>query len=354
VVPSDARIVDVRGLSVLPGLIDAHFHSRHTVVTPVEYELKRGVTTFRDPGHPFHFYDLVKASPEPMPRVFLCGGHLDGPPPVWLDQAVLIRDAVQARHAVKDHVDHGASAIKVYFRLPLEHVRAACAAARERGVMVTAHLELVDADDAIRAGVRGIEHVTSFGTALAAPEFAEQFRAKVRADSSARNQLRHWLWSKIDLESSTRVRPLLDLIIEKDVFVSPTLAIFERRAGEKSGTEDEARAFANMLRFVGLCHRAGARVVVGSHTAAPFAETGRAYQRELELLIDAGMSPLEAITAGTRQNARFFGIDRRLGTLEAGQTADLILVDGDPSTAIDALNNVRHVMLNGSWIGEGP
>jgi len=286
--------------------------------------------------------------------VFLCGGHLDGPPPVWPDQAVLIRDEDHARRTVNEHVNHGASAIKVYFRLPLEHIKAACEAARHRGVLVTAHLELVNADDAIRAGVRGIEHVTSFGTALAEPKYAGQFQTKVRADSNARNELRHWLWSTIDLETSSRVKPLLDLIVDKDVFVSPTLAIFERRAGEKDGTPDDARAFATMLRFVGLCHRAGAKVVVGSHTAAPFAETGRAYQRELELLIQAGMTPLEAITAGTLQNARYFGISDRLGTIEPGKTADLILVEGDPSGDIDALKNVRHVMLNGRWIGEPP
>ena len=95
-------------------------------------------------------------------------------------------------------------------------------------------------------------------------------------------------------------------------------------------------------------------VVVGSHTRAPFAEPGRAYQRELELLVEAGLTPLEAITAGTLYNAQFFGIDNRLGTLEAGKTADLILIDGDPSRDIALMRNVKHVMLNGNWIGESP
>jgi imidazolonepropionase-like amidohydrolase len=351
-IPGEAKRLDANGLSVLPGLIDSHFHSQHDVIRPVEFELKHGITTFRDPGHPFRFYNEARAVEATMPRIFLCGGHLDADPPAWPDQAVVITDADHARRAVNDHVDAGASAIKVYMRLPVEHIAAACEAAEKRGVLVTAHLELVDADDAIRAGLRGIEHVTSFGTALAEPAVAAEFKARVGADSGARHQLRHWLWSSLDLDASPRVKPMLDLVVEKRVFVSPTLAVFEKRRGAKGASDADAAGFANMLKFVGLCHRAGAKVVVGSHTSAPHAETGRAYQRELELLVEAGLSPLEAITAGTLHNAQFFGIDGRLGSIEPGKLADLVLVEGDPSRDIGAMKEVRRVMLNGVWQGE--
>jgi len=79
-------------MSVLPGLFDSHFHSRFTIKTPVEYELKRGITSFRDPGHPFKCYSTVMESKETLPRVFLCGGHLDGPPPVWADLVLIKGD----------------------------------------------------------------------------------------------------------------------------------------------------------------------------------------------------------------------------------------------------------------------
>jgi imidazolonepropionase-like amidohydrolase len=353
-VPAGAAVLDARGLSILPGLIDSHFHSRNNLKTPVEYELKRGVTSFRDPGHPFKYYDAVLQTKQTMPRVFLCGGHLDAHPPVWPDQAEVIQDAEQARRTVNEHVEKGASAIKVYFRLPLEHIRAACEAANERGVPVTAHLELVDADEAIRAGVRGIEHAASFGTVLAEPEPAKEFKAAVFEDSAARRAWRHRVWGEIDLDTSPRLKPLLTTIVENQVFISPTLALYEVRPGAKGSTEQEVRGFDNMVRFVGLCHKAGAKVVVGSHTAVPFAATGRAYQRELELLVEAGLSPLETITAGTLHNAQFLGIDDRLGTLEAGKTADVILIEGDPSREIGAMQNVRHVMLNGIWVGPAP
>ena len=349
-IPQGAEIVQAQGMSLLPGLLDSHFHSQYNKKTPVTYQLHHGITSFRDPGHPLRFYDPVKTTNAPMPRVFLCGAHLDGPPPVWPDQAVVIESAEQARRTVHSHVDRGASAIKVYFQLELAHIRAACEAAQERGVPVTAHLELVNVPDAVWAGVRGIEHVTSFGTALASPENVARFTEAVRADSSARRELRHWLWSTIDLQNNPALQPLLKLLLTKRVTISPTLAIFERRAGIKEGTDAQAAAFETMKAFVGVCHQAGVPIVVGSHTSAPFAEKGRAYQREMELLIECGMNPLEVIRAGSLETARFFQIEDRLGTVEIGKEADLILVSGDPSQNLEAMKQIERVLLNGKWI----
>lgn len=352
-IPRGAERVDVSGMSILPGLFDAHFHSVNDLEKPVDYLLSRGVTSFRDPGHPFRFYQAVMQTDLTMPRVFLCGAHLDTHPAVWPQQAVLVKDAAHARQTVIDHVRHGASAIKIYFRLPLKYHETVCRTATEQGVSVTAHLELVDAVDAIKAGVRGIEHVTSFGASLAARKAAENFRRQVRANPNARKKLRHELWSGLDL-NSPRVRPVLDLIVEKGVFVSPTLGIFEKRMGSPGNTEREVRGFENMLKFVRLCHEAGAKIVVGSHTHHPFAKRGTAYQHEMELLVQCGMTPLEVISAASIRNAEFFGTEDRLGSIEAGKLADLVLVEGDPSREIMAMNRVKHVMLNGIWVGAVP
>jgi len=349
-IPDTAERVNARGMTILPGLIDTHFHSRDSVELPVEFELQKGITSFRDPGHPFKYYMIPLLSKETLPRIFLCGGHLDSISPVWRDQAIRVESANHAKRAVNWHVDRGASAIKVYFRLPIEHIASACEAANDRGVLVIAHLELVDADEAIRAGVRGIEHVTSFGTALADPEDVKHFKAEVFADNNARRPLRPWLWSRIDLDHSPKLQPLLDLIVETGTFVSPTLAVFEMRAGEKNATEEQGQGFAKMLQFVTLCHQAGAKIVVGSHTRGPFADTGYAFQREMELLVEAGMTELEVITAATKTGSEYFGIEDRLGTVEAGKTADLVLVEGDPSRDIAAMRNVRRVMLNGIFV----
>ena len=175
--------------------------------------LSRGVTTLRDPSLPIRDYDPVRNGGRPMPRCFLTGRHFDQEPHAYPHDAVAIRSPDEARATVARHVAEGASAIKVYYRLPPELIRATCAAAHERGVPVTAHLELVDADEAIRAGLDGVEHVTSFGTALATPEAAERFREAVRRDNEARRDGRYRLWAGLDLDDARRVRPLIDLIL---------------------------------------------------------------------------------------------------------------------------------------------
>ena len=88
-------------------------------------------------------------------------------------------------------------------------------------------------------------------------------------------------------------------------------------------------------------------MVVGSHTSAPFAKRGKAYLREMQLMVDAGMKPIEVITAATKTNAEFFGVEGRLGTLEPGKLADLLVVDGNPAKNIDDMDRVAVVVLNG-------
>jgi imidazolonepropionase-like amidohydrolase len=195
----------------------------------------------------------------------------------------------------------------------------------------------------------GIEHVTSFGTSLLPPPEAEAYRQSILADNGARRLGRYQVWSRIDLDSS-RAREAYRLMAGRGTFLSPTLAAFERRGGDRDATDVHGRGFQNMLAFVGRAKQAGTRVVVGSHSSVPHAERGWAYQREMELLVEAGLTPMEAIVAGTMENARFFRVTERLGSVERGKLADLLLVEGDPSQDIRAMRRVRRVMLNGRWI----
>jgi len=347
-IPQGAETVDGHGLSMLPGLIDAHFHIDGDDPLPALF-LSHGVTSLRDPGQWIEAYDGARKLSAPIPRLFLCGPHLDSPPPAYPADSYIVRDPEETRMAVNRFVDDGASAIKVYFRLPLSLIRVAVETSHARGVPVTAHLEIVDAGDAIRAGVDGIEHATSFGTALLPLRDAEKYRQAVLADNSARREGRYQVWNAIDL-NSPRAKALLKLIVDRGTFVSPTLAVFERQKGDKDTTDMHVHGFKQMENFVRLVHSAGARVVVGSHSDVPHAKRGWAYQRELELLVESGMTPMQAIVAGTAENARFFRIADRLGTIEVGKLADLLMVEGDPTKNISDMRRVKRVMLNGRWV----
>jgi imidazolonepropionase-like amidohydrolase len=352
-VPDSAEQIDASGKTVLPGLIDSHFHTAEgeTINTIPPLFLSHGVTTARDPGRPIDVYARYRDRARQAPRLFLTGPHYDQAPCAWPKNAIEIENEAHAREATKRFVSQGASAIKVYFRLPLPEIRATCETAHELGIPVTAHLELVDADAAIRCGLDGIEHITSFGTVLAGPEMAASFRTEVGADNEARKDGRYRLWASLDFsDSNPRRQQLLELLVERQTFVSPTLATFERRAGDPNTQEFQVEGFEHMLEFVGLCHRAGATVVTGSHTWSPKVELGWAYQREMELLCETGMSPMAVIQASTIRNAEFLGCQDRLGSLEVGKLADLVLVDGNPLEDIRAMYNIDRVMQNGRWV----
>jgi len=347
-IPRGAEVVDASGLTLVPGLIDAHFHIDGDDQLPALF-LKHGVTSVRDPGQWIEAYQAARKTPAQLPRLFLCGPHLDSPPPAYPADSFIVRDAEETRTAVNRFADDGASGIKVYFRLPLALIRVATDAAHARGLPVTSHLEIVDATDAIRAGVDGVEHATSFATAFLPLRDAEKYRQAVLADNNTRREGRYKVWSAINLDTP-RARAVFDLIVARGTFVSPTLAVFERQAGDKDTTEMHLRAFKQMQAFVGGAHRAGAHVVVGSHSDVPHAKRGWAYQRELELLVDSGLTPMDAIVAGTMENARFFRVSDRLGSIEPGKLADLVIVEGEPQKKISDMRRIKRVMLNGQWV----
>ena len=346
-IPPGAEIVDAKGLTLLPGLIDSHFHIDGDDPLPALY-LSHGVTSIRDPGQWIEAYDKARKAAAPVPRLFLCGPHLDSPPAAYPADSYIVRDADETRLAVNHFVNDGASAIKVYFRLPLALIKVAIDTAHSRGVPVMGHLEIVDARDAIIAGIDGIEHATSFGTALLPLRDAEKYRQAILGDNNARREGRYVVWNAIDL-TTPQAKSLFKLIVDREVFVSPTLAVFERQPGDKDTKEFHVHAFKQMEAFVGLVNKAGAKIVVGSHSDVPHAKRGWAYQRELELLVDSGLTPMEAIVAGTMNNARYFRIQDRLGSVEAGKLADLVIVEGDPLKDISNMRRVKRVMLNGRW-----
>ena len=350
-IPEGAALVDAAGLTLLPGLLDSHFHMGAGLnMTRIPHIfLRRGVTSARDPGRPFAHYAAIRALETPIPRLFLTGGHLDQPPAAYPQNAELVANAVEAQAAVNRFVDQGGSAIKVYFRLPPDLIRVVCETANQRGVPVTAHLEIVPADAAIRAGVHGIEHISSFGTSLADPPHAERFISGVDSDNAFRNEGRFELWNTLDLESA-RCRELIELIVKKRIYVSPTLGIFEKRPGDEGATPMHIHAFQNMLKFTGMCHRAGAPIVVGSHNQLNTRPDGTALADEMKLLVECGLTPMESIVAATMNNAKFFRAESRLGSVEAGKLADLVLLEGNPLEDIGLMRNVQRVMLNGHWV----
>lgn len=347
-VPKGSEIIDGKGLSVLPGFIDSHFHLDNMSGLPALF-LQHGVTSIRDPGAWNEAYDGERKSGKMIPRLFLCGPHLDMYPPAYPHDAYIVRDSIEAVQQVNRAADEGATAIKVYFRLPPSLIRIVCRAAHARGIPVTAHLEITEAKLAIEQGLDGVEHITSFGQSLLPLREAEKYRQRVLADNDARKQGRYEVWEKIDT-SSKAADSLCNFLVKKGTFISPTLGPFEYHPENGITDTTRLRGFANMKAMTKKLQQAGVHIVLGSHSSVPYAEDGWAFQHEMELWATCGISNADIITAATMENARYFRIDDQLGSIEKGKIADILIVKGNPLEDIKAARNIVRVMLNGKWV----
>jgi hypothetical protein len=125
-IPAGAQVVDAKGLTLIPGLIDSHFHIDGDDPLPALY-LTHGITSVRDPGQWTEAYDVARKGPAPVPRLFLCGPHLDSPPPAYPADSYIVRDAEETRiAALALECGHGDGFIRCvggeeWARIPLQN-----------------------------------------------------------------------------------------------------------------------------------------------------------------------------------------------------------------------------------------
>lgn len=385
-VPPSAKRIDARNKVILPGLIEMHTHvTGYGGLLPLDLFLAKGVTTVRDVGGNVTELKLLRdnlsSGDTEGPRLFFCGPILDGNPPLWPEDSFIVDTPKRARSAVQFLADQDVDCIKVYNSITEQVLEAIVDEASVRRLPVIGHVpRTMTMTGAVTTGLRGLEHVRITGKELLSQEEAAQIDVMPYAKRET------LLWQRFDLESEP-MRRLVQLLVDSKVFLDPTLVVAEDTfvldTSEQMGHPDNRHlpdelyaawkaewteflensevmtvppelkeaailGFEKRKGFVGMCARAGVTIVAG--TDGPSFGTllpGFAIHRELQMLVDAGLTSLQAIQAATVNAAQAIGQENTLGTVEPGKWADLLILDGDPLADIKKIATIRWVIQGG-------
>jgi imidazolonepropionase-like amidohydrolase len=349
-VPAGVRVIHAEGQSLLPGLWEMHSHYSGVEFGPAL--LAAGVTTARDCGGEFEFLTTVRRKIDKdhaLGPKLLLAGLIDSGGPLAFGY-VDVKDPAEAVEAVDTYADAKFEQIKVYTQLQPDVLKAISAEAHRRGMTVTGHVPAaINAFDGIAEGMDQINHLQFVTRAMT-------------LDGST---------GPVDLQSE-RAKKLIALLKERQIVVDPTLGWGEMAGHPKNvdvasfepginaapftlsskfralgvPAADEPKFHERMetnLKVVGALYRAGVTIVPGSDTGL----LGYGLDRELELYVEAGMSPMAAIQSATIVPARVMKLDGESGSIEVGKRADMVLVEGNPLEKISDIRRVVSVVSDG-------
>jgi imidazolonepropionase-like amidohydrolase len=364
----------------MPGLVLMHEHmfyptGRLALFNEMGWSFPRlylacGVTSLRTAGSVEPYTDLnikrlIDAGRIPGPKVHVTGPYLDGKGS-FATQFHVLKDADDARRMVRQWADEGVTSFKAYMYINRAELGAAIEEAHKRGIKVTGHLCAVTFREAAALGIDNLEHGIFVDT-----EFLQSKKPDV---CPAQNDTVTNL-TKLDIESAPVREMIRDLVAHK-VAITSTLPVFEAflpdrpplqqrvldaltsdarsqylvaraRAAERKDSPWPA-ALKKEMQFELAFVRAGGRLMAGTDpTGNGGALAGFGSQREVELLVEAGFTPLEAIRIATLNAAEFLGESDSVGSIAPGKSADLVVLRGDPSANIADIEKVELVFKDG-------
>ena len=330
-IPARIPVVDVSGKTIVPGLWDMHTHFTQIEWAPVY--LAAGVTTVRDMGNEFEFIEPVRdaiASNRALGPRLLLAGLIDGPGPNAFG-VTTTDDPGEAARIVGRYHDHGFQQIKIYNLITPPIVSAITDAAHALGMTVTGHVPNgMTIDQAVDHGMDQIAHLAIRGEA-GSPEVKATI-AHLRAKGTVLDPTQSWneLLGHAAGSPVTTFQPGL-------AKVPPPVNRLFSNAGTAGIDAATARArLERGLRIVKALHDAGVPIVAGTDEGVP----GYSVDREIELYVEAGLTPMDALQAATIVPARVMKLDAELGTIEAGKRADITVLDANP---LDDIHNIRKV-----------
>ncbi|MEP6835290.1 MAG: amidohydrolase family protein [Gemmatimonas sp.] len=336
-VPAGARRVDVTGKTIVPGLWDSHAHL-HQLEWTLVY-LAAGVTTVRDMGNELPFItDLrhaIESGRAAGPNI-ITAGLVDGPGPNAFG-ALSASTPEEGREIVRKYHDLGFEQIKLYSLLSPAVVGAICDEAHQLGMTVTGHIPTsLSLQAAIDSGMDQVAHQPIRGDAdslNALIPFLKQHNTVIDPTAS---------WNEIGGHS--QAEPLQNF---QPVTQHLPPVFMQTRAASWGANVDSATAHSRLARSLAITkalHDAGIPIVVGTDEGVP----AFSVYREMELYVQAGFTPMDALRAATAVPAKAMGREKDLGTIEAGKIADLLVLDANPLERISNIRSVHWVMKGGA------
>jgi imidazolonepropionase-like amidohydrolase len=379
--PAEATAVDLTGKSLIPGLVMVHEHLYYPTGPQVYGQLGQsftrlylagGVTTMRTGGNMNGLMDINL-------KRMIDGGQLAGPaidataPYLNGSNAFLqmygLKDPEDATRQVAYWADMGATSFKAYMNITRAQLGAAISAAHARGLKVTGHLCSVTYAEAADLGIDNLEHGFMAATDFVADKQPDVCPGQARGQQGL---------GAID-ENAAAFKALVQKLVDRKVTLTSTLTVFEtftpgrplppgldvltptlREQFEKTHARTAQNAQSNYQRLFPKAMalerafaKAGGRLIAGTDpTGSGGVIPGFSNQRQLELLVEAGFSPLEAIEIGTLNGASYLGRGATIGSIAVGKQADLVVVNGNPAANVADVRKVETVFRHG--IGYDP
>ncbi len=348
-IPAGAKVIDATGKMIFPGLWDMHAHFEQAEWGPAY--LAAGVTTVRDCGNEYDFINAIKQAIDDGKGVgplIIKAGIIDGKGQFALGiiQADTKEEAIKA---VDRYKNNGFGQIKIYSSVKPAIVKAICDEAHKQGLTVTGHIPIgMTIQAGVDSGMDMVNHVQYV--------YSVMKRNKDRSinfdDSTSKSVITFLKKHNTVIDPTLGVFEMSFRSVSDDVTVIepafytlplPLQALLKNTGEDAVGAKKFKPLYESMVAIVKQLHDGGVTIVAGTDQTFP----GFSVPRELELYVQSGLTPADAIQTATIIPARVLNLDKTSGSVEEGKNADLIIVDGDPLKNIRDIRKVTTVIKAG-------
>ena len=358
------NVINLTGKYIIPGLFDMHAHVGNVLKNSYNQSesedmlsmlLAYGITTIRNTGGPTEQSVALKKNISEGkimgPQIFTAGQLLNTPqiPVPFVEKQVITEQDV--RQEVRNQIEAGVDYVKLYVGLTPKLAQAAIREAHSNGTKVIGHLYLTSWTDAANLGVgdnkTAVNHIDflTHGVPVSPSLLSKENRQKFL--EAGDHPFNHFLWLDLVDLNGPEISEMIKAVANNSIPVDPTLDIYEAMI---KGEPEYQYLWPKVLQLTKMMYNNGVPILSGTDIPNFDLVPGASLHHELELLVEAGIPPLEVIKIATRNGAQALDIERDVGTIEPGKQADMIVLSENPLDDISNTKKIETVINNGQLI----